>query len=105
MLTANDVSSLVSNELARITDPALHGRIRGLLILPYPVERDWAYGRVGERFTCWTVLEPAFQYCYRILPTGLRPRRPLGTRVAGWRSHGHWDGQFLVSHTGISRAG
>src|ERR1700722_3078895 len=57
MLTANEVSSLVSEELTRITDAALLARIRELLVVPYPVERDWDYGRVGERFTCWTVLE------------------------------------------------
>jgi hypothetical protein len=57
MLTANEVSSLVGEELTRITDAALLARIRELLVVPYPVERDWDYGHVGERFTCWTVLE------------------------------------------------
>ena len=57
MLTANEVSSLVSEELTRITDDAILAGIRELLVVPYPVERDWDYGRLGERFTCWTVLE------------------------------------------------
>jgi len=40
MLTASEVSSLVSEELTRITDAALLARIRELLVVPYPVERD-----------------------------------------------------------------
>jgi len=57
MLSAKEVSSLVGEQLERITDAALLARIRELLIIPYPVERDWDYGRAGEKFTCWTVLE------------------------------------------------
>jgi hypothetical protein len=79
MLTANEVSSLVSDELTRITDAALLARIRELLVVPYPVERDWEYGRVGERFTCWTVLEhppsnTGIAYC----PQGFGPSDPWG---------------------------
>lgn len=57
MLTANDVSSLVAKELERIADPALRTKLRELLVSPYAVERDWDYGRVGEKFICWTILE------------------------------------------------
>src|SRR6202049_5297431 len=57
MLTANDVVSLVNEELVRITDAPLLARTRELLVVPYPVGRGWDYGRIGERFTCWTVLE------------------------------------------------
>jgi hypothetical protein len=71
MLTANEVSSLVSEELTRITDAALLARIRELLVVPCPVERDWEYGRVGERFTCWTT---GIAYC----PQGFGPPDPWG---------------------------
>jgi hypothetical protein len=57
MLTADRVSLLVNEELARISDSTLLAKVRELLVSPYPVERDWDYGRAGERFTCWTVLE------------------------------------------------
>jgi hypothetical protein len=68
MLTADEISSLVRQDLDHITDPALLNRIRELLVKPYPVERDWDYGHIGERFTCWTVLEhqpsnTAIVYC------------------------------------------
>ncbi|HUO60496.1 MAG TPA: hypothetical protein VMU24_07485, partial [Candidatus Acidoferrales bacterium] len=57
MMTAEQISALVNAELAHITDNVLLSRIRDLLVAPYPVERDWDYGRAGEKFTCWTVLE------------------------------------------------
>jgi hypothetical protein len=79
MLTSNEVSSLVSEELSRITDTALLARIRDLLVVPYPVERDWDYGRTGERFTCWTLLEhppsnTGIAYCTQ----GFGPSEPWG---------------------------
>jgi hypothetical protein len=79
MLRANDVVSLVNQELMRITDAPLLARIRELLVVPYPVERDWDYGRVGERFTCWTVLEhppsnTSIAYCQQ----GFGPSDPWG---------------------------
>lgn len=79
MLTANDVSSFVREELEKIADPALLARIRELLVSPYAVERDWDYGRTGEKFTCWTVLEhrpsnTAIAYCSE----GFGPTDPWG---------------------------
>ena len=79
MLTVDAVSSLVRKELDQITDPALLSRIRELLVTPYPIERDWDYGTVGERFTCWTVLEhspsnTAIAYCEK----GFGPSDPWG---------------------------
>lgn len=79
MLTAKDLSAIVSKELAVITDSALLNRIRQLLVSPYPVERDWDYGRIGEKFTCWTVLEHALSntaiaYCEQ----GFGPSEPWG---------------------------
>ena len=63
----------------RITDPALLARIRELLVVPYAVERDWDYGGIGDRFTCWTVLEhppsnTGIAYC----PQGFGPSDPWG---------------------------
>jgi len=79
MLTSKEVSSLVSEELTRITDSALVARIRRLLVVPYPVERNWDYGRIGERFTCWTVLElPATNTGIAYCPQGFGPSDPWG---------------------------
>jgi hypothetical protein len=79
MLTANEVSSLVGEELTRMTDTALLARIRELLVVPYPFNRSWDYGRGGEEFTCWTVLEhppsnSGIAYC----PQGFGPSDPWG---------------------------
>lgn len=79
MLTSTEVSSLVSEELMRITDSALLARIRELLVAPHPVERDWDYGHVGERFTCWTVLEhPPSNTGIAHCPQGFGPSDPWG---------------------------
>jgi hypothetical protein len=79
MLTANEVVSLVNEELTQITDTALFARIRELLVVPYCVERAWDYGHVGESFTCWTVLEhppsnTGIAYCQG----GFGPSAPWG---------------------------
>jgi hypothetical protein len=79
MLTSQEVSSLVTAELLRISDETLLARIRELLVSPYPVERGWDYGRAGEQYTCWTVLEHSISntgiaYC----PQGFGPSEPWG---------------------------
>jgi len=79
MLSPEEVSSIVGKELACINDSALLSRIRQLLIKPYAVEQDWDYGRDGERFTCWTVLEHSpsntgIAYCQQ----GFGPSDPWG---------------------------
>lgn len=79
MLTANGVSSLVRKELDHISDSLLLKQINKLLVTPYPVERDWDYGKIGERFTCWTVLEhppcnTGIAYCEQ----GFGPSDPWG---------------------------
>lgn len=79
MLTAGEISSLVRQQLDRITDSVLVNRIHKLLVTPYPVERDWDYGHVGERFTCWTVQEhppsnTGVAYCEQ----GFGPADPWG---------------------------
>lgn len=46
---------------------------------PYTVERGWDYGKISERFICWTVLEhppsnTAIAYCEQ----GFGPSNPWG---------------------------
>jgi hypothetical protein len=79
MLSAEEVSCIVGKELACMSDSALLSRIQEWLVKPYAVERDWDYGRDGERFTCWTVLEhpltnTAIAYCQQ----GFGPTYPWG---------------------------
>src|SRR5262245_8366565 len=57
MPDSNSVRELVNDQVARIRDEFLVSRIRELLVEPYAVVRDWDYGRPGEAYECWTVLE------------------------------------------------
>lgn len=79
MMTAEGISLLVRQELDRINDVVLLDRIRELLVAPYTVERGWDYGKISERFICWTVLEhppsnTAIAYCEQ----GFGPSNPWG---------------------------
>jgi|SRR3954464_7472278 hypothetical protein len=79
MVTADDVSARLTEELTRISDSALLARIRELLVPPYSVQRDWDYGRPGDKFICWTVLEhppsnTGIAYCEQ----GFGPTNPWG---------------------------
>jgi hypothetical protein len=113
MLTAEEISFLVRQQLDHITDPVLLNRIHKLLVTPYPVERGWDYDREGQRFTCWTVLEhppsnTGIAYCEQ----GFGPSDPWGLVFlsgehlnigmdSGWfptlesamRESSAWDGQ------------
>jgi len=74
-----EVSALVERELIAIGDEQLVRKIRGLLVSPYPVERDWDYGMPAERFTCWTVLEhPASNTGIAFCSEGFGPSSPWG---------------------------
>lgn len=51
------VTELVEREMEVICDSAVVSLIHRLRVNPYPVERDWEYGALGDRYVCWTVLE------------------------------------------------
>jgi hypothetical protein len=51
------MAALVDAEIERIADGRSVQRIQAVRVTPYPVERDWDYGKPGEHYTCWTVLE------------------------------------------------
>jgi len=57
MKTSDEVARLVEAELRRVRDVEAEMRIRATLVRPYPVERDWEYGKAGDQVTCWTVAE------------------------------------------------
>ena len=74
-----DVTRLVEAEVAKVADPALVAAIKSLLVMPYPVEREWDYGEPDVRYTCWTVLEhppsnTGIAYC----GAGFGPAAPWG---------------------------
>jgi hypothetical protein len=76
---AVDVSDIVEREILRIADSRIAARIRALAVTPYPVERSWDYGELGERYTCWTVIEhpesnTGIAYCV----DGFGPSNPWG---------------------------
>jgi hypothetical protein len=73
------IARLVDEEVVRISDVALVAAICQLLVPPYAVDRDWDYGRLGEKYTCWTVLEhrpsnTGIAYCN----SGFGPSHPWG---------------------------
>jgi hypothetical protein len=79
MNSAAEISKLVSEQLAIIRDPKVRDRISSLLVAPYASERDWDYGRPGQKYVCWIVLEhrssnTAIGYCSE----GFGPKNPWG---------------------------
>jgi hypothetical protein len=65
--------------MAAISDPAVRDLVHRLRVEPYPVERDWDYGKPDERYVCWTVLEhrpsnTGVAYC----DAGFGPASPWG---------------------------
>ncbi|MEQ1708535.1 MAG: hypothetical protein ABL864_09430 [Terricaulis sp.] len=70
---------LLEAELAKLSDARVDSYVRGLLVEPTPTPRDWDYGRPGQQYVCWTVLEHppsnnSIAYCI----DGFGPRSPWG---------------------------
>ena len=79
MIRKDEVSALVNREVAMTSDERLAEQIQWLLVDPYVVDRDWDYGKPGEQFPCWTVLEhypsnTGIAYC----ESGFGPKCPWG---------------------------
>ena len=79
MVDAEKIAGIVENELRRMNDINSEMRIRGLLVRPHRVDRDWDYGKAGEKYPCWTVLQhpdsnTGVAYCEH----GFGPERPWG---------------------------
>jgi hypothetical protein len=90
------ITRLVDDELAKISDAALVAGICQLLVTPYAVDRDWVYGRPGDKYTCWTVLEhrpsnTGIAYC----ESGFGPSHPWGlVFLSGEHMHMGMDCQW-----------
>lgn len=70
---------LVEADLGKVGDARVESYIRGLLVEPMPALRDWDYGKPGQQYVCWTVLEHhpsnnSIAYC----EDGFGPRSPWG---------------------------
>ena len=79
MESAQSVSELVEREILNMTDARITQRIRELLVSPYPVQRAWDYGTLGQQFTCWTVLEhPPSNTGIAFCSEGFGPTFPWG---------------------------
>jgi hypothetical protein len=70
---------MIEDELATVSDARVIAHIRGMLVEPYVVLRDWDYGEPGQQHPCWTVLRDAHSsgeiaYC----EYGFGPRNPWG---------------------------
>jgi hypothetical protein len=55
-IDADALKTLIVRELEHLSDVRVLTHIRGLLVEPKIVLRDWAYGKPGEQYPCWTVL-------------------------------------------------
>jgi hypothetical protein len=79
MSDAEKIATLVEREIERITDTMVVARIRQLLVTPRAVRRSWDYGKPGECYTCWVVLEhPESNTAIAFCSEGFGPSDPWG---------------------------
>lgn len=78
-IDAGILKAMIDRELERLSDARVKGHIRRLLVDPRPVLRNWDYGKPGEQYPCWAVLNDSgsntgIAYC----ESGFGPRSPWG---------------------------
>jgi len=78
----------IDRELECVSDVRVLAHIRGLLVWPKIVMRDWDYGEPGEQYPCWSVFEhqssnTGIAYCEQ----GFGPRCPWGLVWLGDEKH------------------
>jgi hypothetical protein len=79
MEAADQIVTLVREQLAHFSDTKVMTRVSDLLVAPRLVSRRWDYGQSGEMFDCWIVLEhresnTGIAYCSK----GFGPKCPWG---------------------------
>jgi hypothetical protein len=89
-IDADELKTLIECELENLTDVRVIAHIRGLLVEPKVVLRDWDYGPPGEQYPCWAVLNDdrsntGIAYCEQ----GFGPRCPWGLVWLGSEEHRH----------------
>ncbi|MCR6479312.1 hypothetical protein NU688_24355 [Variovorax sp. ZS18.2.2] len=93
------IRQLVETELSRILDTRVRAHIRGLLVEPVAIMREWDYGTPGEAYPCWAVLNHAtsntgIAYC----EAGFGPRTPWGlVTLSGAQMSIGMDSEWLPS--------
>jgi hypothetical protein len=78
-VTPAQIQALVEAELSALRDARVVTQIRGLLVQPTAISREWDYGPPGQTYPCWAVLNHAksntgIAYC----EFGFGPRAPWG---------------------------
>jgi hypothetical protein len=78
-VTARVLETAIEGELAGVSDSRVVQHIRGMLVAPHVVLRNWDYGEPGQQYPCWFVLQDAqssgeIAYC----EYGFAPRCPWG---------------------------
>lgn len=78
-MTISEVATLVQEELAKIGDVRVQERIRSLIVSPYCVDGEWDYGKEGQTYPCWIILEhPASGTGIAYCEDGFGPSNPWG---------------------------
>ena len=83
-VTARGLDTLIESELAGVSDARVIRHVRGMLVEPHIVFRNWDYGEPGQQYPCWMVLRDAksggeIAYC----EYGFGPRCPWGLVSSG----------------------
>jgi hypothetical protein len=78
-IDAPTLKTLIDRELERLSDARVEQHIRRLLVDPKAVLRNWDYGKPGEQYPCWAVLNDSasntgIAYC----EDGFGPKNPWG---------------------------
>ena len=78
-ITASVLKQLIAQELETVADQRVQAHVRSLLVEPAPILRDWDYGKPGQQYACWSVLNhdssnTGIAYCEE----GFGPKRPWG---------------------------
>jgi hypothetical protein len=78
-IDAGTLKELIDDELAHLLDARICIHIKGLLVEPKITLRKWDYGKPGEQYPCWAVLnddnsKTGIAYC----ETGFGPKNPWG---------------------------
>jgi len=106
-ITAARLGLLIAQELETVADERVQAHVRSLLVEPAPILREWDYGKPGEQYACWGVLNhhpsnTGIAYCEE----GFGPKRPWGLvhlsgdeRMSIGMDSG-WFGAFLEAYFG-----
>jgi hypothetical protein len=78
-IDAKTLKAMIDRELERLLDARVKGHIQSMRVDPEPALRNWDYGKPGEQYICWGVLNDSgshtgIAYC----ENGFGPSSPWG---------------------------